>query len=256
MTAPTHSLDRTVVIRATPDVVFRYFTDSARWAAWWGVGSTIDAQPGGAMKIVLPGNVAAGGNVVELKAPERMVFTYGFESGTPMAVGASRVTIQLAAISAGTRVSLRHEFAEEAPRDEFVQGWRYQLSLFGNVVANEVNAKAVDQVDAWFDVWANPDAAARLLVLDRIAEPSVTFRDQYSNLTGVADIQAHITAAQHFMPGVRLRRAGSVRHCQGIVLADWTVAGPSGTTVMQGTNVFEFGGAGLLESVVGIATKT
>src|SRR5262249_5445683 len=48
MTELTHSLNRTVVIRAMPETVFRYFTDSARWAAWWGHGSTIDARPGGA----------------------------------------------------------------------------------------------------------------------------------------------------------------------------------------------------------------
>ena len=61
---------------------------------------------------------------------------------------------------------------------------------------------------------------------------------------------------QHFMPGVHLRRSGDVRHCQGVVLADWTVAGPDGKVAMSGTNVFAFGPTGLLESVVGIAAAT
>ena len=39
-------LDRTVVIRARPETVFGFFTDSGRWAAWWGAGSTIDPQAG------------------------------------------------------------------------------------------------------------------------------------------------------------------------------------------------------------------
>src|SRR5581483_9806423 len=42
-----HQLDRTVVINASRDVVFRYFTDSTRWAARWGSCSWIDARPGG-----------------------------------------------------------------------------------------------------------------------------------------------------------------------------------------------------------------
>jgi uncharacterized protein YndB with AHSA1/START domain len=40
MTPLPHSLTRTVVIRATPATVFRFFTDSSRWAQWWGAGST------------------------------------------------------------------------------------------------------------------------------------------------------------------------------------------------------------------------
>ena len=40
-----YQLDRTVVIKARPETVFRFFTDSARWASWWGAGSTIDPKP-------------------------------------------------------------------------------------------------------------------------------------------------------------------------------------------------------------------
>ena len=53
MTVPTslpplpHSLDRTVTIQAPPETVFRFFQDSARWARWWGAGSTIDPKVGG-----------------------------------------------------------------------------------------------------------------------------------------------------------------------------------------------------------------
>ena len=36
-----------VRIEADRETVFRYFTDSGRWAAWWGAGSTIDPRPGG-----------------------------------------------------------------------------------------------------------------------------------------------------------------------------------------------------------------
>ena len=39
-----HSLDRTIVIRARRETVFRYFTDSLRWAKWWGAGSMIDPE--------------------------------------------------------------------------------------------------------------------------------------------------------------------------------------------------------------------
>ena len=56
-----YTLDRIVTIHATPDTVFRFFTDSARWASWWGAGSTIDARPGGALYIRHPGGVESAG---------------------------------------------------------------------------------------------------------------------------------------------------------------------------------------------------
>ena len=41
-----HSLDRAILIRAERDLVFSFFTDTVRWAAWWGAGSSIDARCG------------------------------------------------------------------------------------------------------------------------------------------------------------------------------------------------------------------
>jgi uncharacterized protein YndB with AHSA1/START domain len=93
MTALPHLLNRTLTIRATRETVFRYFTDSTRWAAWWGAGSTIDPTPGGRVYIRHPGNVEVSGEVIELVAPERIVFTYGFNRGQPIPLGGSQVTI-------------------------------------------------------------------------------------------------------------------------------------------------------------------
>jgi uncharacterized protein YndB with AHSA1/START domain len=127
MTLPAtlpHVLDRTLVIEAEPDTVFRFFTDSTRWAAWWGAGSTIDARPGGRFLIRNPGGVEVAGDVLEVDPPRRLVLTYGFVSGTPIPVGASRITIRLVPEGDATRLHLLHEFADEAVRNEHVQGWR------------------------------------------------------------------------------------------------------------------------------------
>ncbi len=249
-----HRLDRNVLIRASRDTVFRFFTDPARWAAWWGPGSTIEARVGGPVQIVLPGGTTVAGEVLEIAPPDRIVFTYGYSSGTPMPPGASRVTIRLAADGPGgreTRLSLMHEFAETAARDEHVQGWRFQLALFGNLVANEVHAEASAKVDGWFEAWIETDAAVRERALQQIAVPELRFRDQYSLTDGVTDLVPHITAAQKFMPGIRLQRSGAVRHCQGTVLCDWKVVTPDGQERGTGTNVFTLGPDGRIESVTG-----
>jgi uncharacterized protein YndB with AHSA1/START domain len=221
-----HKLERSIVIQARPETVFRFFTDSERWAKWWGAGSTIDARPGGKVFILHPGGVETLGEVLESQPPQRIVFTYG---------NASRVTITLTAAENGARLHLLHEFDDAAARDQHVQGWRFQLSLFANAVANEVFENAASVADAWYEAWAIADDRAREEAFARVASPDVAFRDRYSTLDGLAELSAHAGAAQRFMPGITLRRSGEIRQCQGMVLAGWIASGKeefSGTSVL------------------------
>src|SRR5579871_4596733 len=103
-----YQLERTVEIQAKPETVFRFFTDSARWASWWGAGSTIDARPGGKVYIRHPNGVETVGEVLEVLTPERIVFTYGYASGKPVPPGGSQVTIHLEEEPKGTRLHLLH----------------------------------------------------------------------------------------------------------------------------------------------------
>ena len=250
--ALSNRLDRTIVINAPRESVFRYFTDSARFAAWFGAGSTIDARPGGKVYIRYPEGTEAAGELIEVHSPERIVFTYGYVSGNPIPSGSSRVTIELAADRGATRLTLTHELENSAVRDQHVQGWRYQLSLFSNVVADDVNSGASGVIDAWFDSWAEPDAGVRERTLGKIASTDIRFRDRYSNIAGLGELLPHIAAAQHFMPGMRMRRSGDVRHCQGTVLADFAIVGPDGSERARGTNVFVFGPSGQIEMATGL----
>ena len=161
------------------------------------------------------------------------------------------MTILLESHRAGTRLTLTHELPDAAARDEHVQGWRFQLSLFANIVADEVTANAPRYIDMWFDAWAEPDVIARKKMLGEVVVPEVRMQDRYSNLDGLDDLMPHISASQRFMPGLRMRRAGDVRHCQGMVLADWTVTGLDGKPRGSGTNVFVFGPTGRIEWVTG-----
>ena len=247
----THSLDRTIFIQASPETVFRYFTDSTRWARWWGAGSDIDARPGGAMKIRFPNGIEVSGEVLAVEQPRSIVFTYGYATGSPIAPGGSRVTIQLEPRGRGTELKLSHQFADAAMRDHHVQGWRFQLSLFSNAVADEVNAEAPRAVDEWFAAWAVEDPDARLSALARITADDVRFNDRYSAIAGREELAAHIGAAQRFMPKMRMERRGDARHCQGIVLADWAALAPDGQERGSGSNVYVLGPDGRIESVTG-----
>jgi uncharacterized protein YndB with AHSA1/START domain len=246
-----HCLDRTLDIKARPATVFRFFTDPARWAAWWGAGSTIDPRVGGAVFIRYPEGTEAAGSVVEIEPPERFVFSYGFVKGTPFAVGASLVTIRLEDRGAVTRVHLSHAFAEAGVRDEFAQGWRYQLSLFANAVANDIHADATTTVERWFAAWSDSDAAARNASIASLATDGIRMSDRFSAIEGLEDLIAHVAAARRFMPGVRMERQGDVRQCQGLVLADWIARSADGNQIATGTNVFALDGEGKIESMTG-----
>jgi uncharacterized protein YndB with AHSA1/START domain len=255
MTPPAnlpHRLDRTLLIHARRETVFRFFTDSTRWALWWGEGSSIDPRPGGAVVIRYPGAVEARGEIIEITSPERLTFTYGYTTGTPISPGASLVTIRLEATDAGTRLYLTHAFSDAAVRDHHVQGWRYQLALFSNAVSNEAFSDVSATVDGWLDAWSDADRTRRDATLTRIAVPQVSFRDRFSSVEGIGDVSSHLDAAQQFMPGLRLHRDGAVRHCQGVALADWVARATDGSQRGRGTNVFVLNADGRIESVTGL----
>ena len=250
-----HHLDRTIVIGALPDVVFRFFTDNDRWAAWWGAGSTIEPKAGGRVLVRHPGGVEVIGEVLDITPPHTLSFTYGYASGKPIGPGQSRVIIRLEAVPEGTTLHLRHEFAEPGAVHEHVQGWRYQLSLFGNAVTNEIHADAAAIADRWFSVWSNPDAGLRDAELRSLVAPKVAMRDRFSLIVGAADLREHLAAVHRFMPGMTLTREGDVRHCQGVVLADWVARSQDGQVRGKGTNVFTLSALNQVESVTGLWSR-
>ena len=248
----TSTLERTVLIQAERATVFRYFTDSERFARWWGAGSTIEARPGGALRIRYPNGVEAAGTVLEVVAGERITFSYGYASGQPIPPGSSRVTITVADHPRGTLVRLEHAFEDPAVRDAHVQGWRFQLSLFSIVVSDEQHAGAALVADRWFEAWADPDAASRRARLAACAVEQVSFRDRYSCTRGIDDLSAHIGAAQVHLKGVAIRRDGEPRHCQGTLLVNWIMTRADGAEAARGTNVFSMAPGGKIAEAVGL----
>lgn len=238
--------ERTVIIRARPAAVFRYFTDSERFASWWGKGSTIDARSGGKVNIVFPGGSTAGGEVLTIDPGKRIVFTYGYDDpARPVVRGGSRVTISVAPHADGTSLHLLHEVADENARTQHIAGWRFQLSTFANIAAREEHGAVAERIDAFLAAWSEADEAKRTTALSAVTTEDVAFRDAYACLSGRAELIDHIAALQKNMPGVVLKRDGDARHCQGTVLVDWT-AGPA-----VGTNVFRLAGDGRIADVVG-----
>ena len=252
MTPLDHSLERTVTISARRETVFAHFTDSVRFAAWWGAGSSVDARPGGDLRICYPNRVVAAGQVVEVEPPRRIVFTYGYaDPGKGLAPGASRVTVTLDETPAGTSMRLRHDLPDAGMRDEHSPGWRFQLSLLANVAAREAHAGVAAAIDRYFAAWNTVDAPARRQALADAVSDDVTFRDPYAAVAGRDELADHIGAVHTFMPGMVLARAGEARQCQGTALCDWTASAADGKPRGSGTNVFTLAPDGRIATCVG-----
>ena len=104
-----YSVDRNILIEADRETVFGFFTDSARWASWWGAGSTVEPRPGGALRIRHSNGFESVGEVLELVAPERFVFTFSLQGERPVPAEESRVTIRLEPQADSTMLRLTHE---------------------------------------------------------------------------------------------------------------------------------------------------
>jgi uncharacterized protein YndB with AHSA1/START domain len=120
-------------IAARPETVFRYFTDPARYRLWQGVDAELDARPGGLFRVEMTGqtHVFARGEFVEVRPPERIVFTWGWErlKGLPdemesVPPGSSTVEVTLTPDGDGTILRLRHSGLPTAPAGIFhTDGW-------------------------------------------------------------------------------------------------------------------------------------
>lgn len=252
MTSLPHSLNRSLLICASRETVFRFFTDSERFAQWWGAGSTVDAKVGGDVKIVYPNGITVRGNIERIEPDHLIAFTYGYEDpAKQIPVGSTLVTIELQEHPGGTMLSLRHDLADEKARNEHDPGWRFQLALFANIATKEQHQHANDRVDAWFEAWSETDAAARLQVLEKCVTGDVTMQDGYASLQGRDELNDHITMC-HIHMSSTMERAGEVRQCQGTGLADWTAKDGSGTETSKGTNIVRFAKDGRIQGVVGI----
>jgi uncharacterized protein YndB with AHSA1/START domain len=251
----TETLDRTISICARRETVFRYFTDSARFARWWGEGSQIDARKGGAVLIRFPGgNPIVRGKVLEVDPPRRIEFTYlleGAAQGGAKEPGDSLVTITLDETEQGTRLHLRHAFASAKLRDQHVQGWRHQLAVFSKVVNEEQHNGLTGRVDAFLRAFGNPDGQTRRSLMESCATPGVVFRDAFSATEGIEDMLANLDAVQIFMPGITLERAGDVRLSQGTAIVPWVAKKSDGEPAGRGTNVFDLAPDGRIARVVG-----
>ena len=128
MAAEPQEIVREIRIAATPEDVFSYFTDAEKLVVWKAASAEIDARPGGRFRMDVTGRGdVARGEYVEIVAPHRVVFTWGWEGDTPAPLTPSVVEVTISPDGDGTLLRLVHRGVPVKIRHRSAQGWDHYL---------------------------------------------------------------------------------------------------------------------------------
>jgi uncharacterized protein YndB with AHSA1/START domain len=127
-TTDTTVYERTLTIDASPETVWEFLVDPDKLMRWKGINADLDPRPGGVYRCeVIPGHTARG-EFVELDAPHRLVFTWGWDGQEGVPPGSSTIEIELATDGEGTSLRFVHK---DLPSAEAVashaHGWDHYL---------------------------------------------------------------------------------------------------------------------------------
>jgi uncharacterized protein YndB with AHSA1/START domain len=113
-------------IKASPEVVFPYFTDPALIVTWIGDRAELDPQPGGVFSLDI-GNALARGAYITVDPPYRVVFSWGIPGCDTLPPGGSTVEVVLTPDGRDTLVVLTHRGLPSTRIDGHRAGWEQQL---------------------------------------------------------------------------------------------------------------------------------
>jgi uncharacterized protein YndB with AHSA1/START domain len=127
---------REVRIHARPDTIFPFFTDPELMVRWMGTSARLDPRPGGICWVDVDGVHVARGEFVEVSSPERVVFTWGWESGDiAVPPGSSTVEVTLVPDGDHTIVRLVHSRLPTDSANGHAAGWDHYLPRLEIVAA-------------------------------------------------------------------------------------------------------------------------
>jgi uncharacterized protein YndB with AHSA1/START domain len=148
-TTDTTAVEREVAIAASPETVWEFLVDPEKAVRWMGELAEFDPRPGGRYRVqVLSGNVARGEFVV-LDPPHRLVWTWGWEPGSPstVAVGTTTIEIDLVPDGDGTLLRFAHRGLPSADAAQsHAHGWDHYLERLTIAARGEDPGR-----DTWLD---------------------------------------------------------------------------------------------------------
>ncbi|MEO8504363.1 MAG: SRPBCC family protein [Acidobacteriota bacterium] len=124
--ADVKSVDREIAIDAKPETVWELLVNPSEMIRWMGQSATVDLRRGGAYRVqVIPGN-AASGEFVEIDAPHRLVYTWGWEGNANVPPGSTTLVFELVPAGKGTLLRFSHRDLPSAEAaTSHAHGWSH-----------------------------------------------------------------------------------------------------------------------------------
>jgi uncharacterized protein YndB with AHSA1/START domain len=127
---------REVLVAAPRELVWAFWTEPERLVRWMGAVAAIDLRPGGDVRIEYANGAVMLGTVLEVEAPSRLVFSWGWEDPAEVVrPGHSRVEVALDEAPDGTLVRVRHLDLPAAEAGGHAEGWDYFLGRLAGAAA-------------------------------------------------------------------------------------------------------------------------
>lgn len=139
------SIEKEVLLGASPSKVWRLLTKADSLCGWMGVTSTLELRPGGKYVLeVVPGRFVRG-EVVEVQRARRLSHTWGWDEGGSVPSGSTLVSYDLLPTKTGTLLHLthRHLLSVQATQTH-ANGWNHYLDRL-RIVATGTTAP----IDPW-----------------------------------------------------------------------------------------------------------
>ena len=114
-----------VLVDASPETIFPFFTDPEKMARWKGTTADLDPRAGGLYSVDVTHQALARGEYVEVDPPKRVVFTWGWLGDEDVPPGSSTVAVTLERRGDSTLVRLVHSGLPESKRDLHREGWEH-----------------------------------------------------------------------------------------------------------------------------------
>ena len=149
------TIERTIQVEASPDVVFEVITSPDHLKEWWPDEAVLEATPGAVGELVFGDRTSPDSHipqitVVDAVAPRLFSFRWVYPEGEPAAVDNSLlVTFELTAADGGTLVRMTETgFRQkgwdlavmEAELDDHISGWDHFIPRLGAYVSRLVAA--------------------------------------------------------------------------------------------------------------------
>jgi uncharacterized protein YndB with AHSA1/START domain len=117
-----------VLIEASPETIFPFFTDPEKMVRWKGINAELEPRPGGIYSVDVTHEAHARGEFIEVDAPHRVVFTWGWDGDDSVPPSSSTVEITLEPQGRSTLVRLVHAGLPPDKRDLHREGWEHFFS--------------------------------------------------------------------------------------------------------------------------------